>query len=262
MNKEEQPFFDIDYDNEDNEDNLDRCPVCLDFQTCDSIIMECCDKLIHSDCLSTWLRTKNNCPLCRTQQSTYYNTLNHNNDIIDYNDSFRRYTDIFNLFNNLGVSSSFADIAADIGVSSAADIGVSLSLSSLADIEDSVSNPFDYFQPLAPRARRRRRFGFSFPNEYIPLLRRNRRINNVSYTDARNNNNNIDISYGISMANNINNDNLLGITNVENDNRVNDDLNINFDMTSLNDNTNYLRVISNLLNSIQDIQDRDIEEID
>ena len=54
---------------------IERCPICLDFQNCDSIIMECCDKLIHAYCLQEWLTKKNNCPLCRTSQSAAYNYL-------------------------------------------------------------------------------------------------------------------------------------------------------------------------------------------
>lgn len=63
---------------EDVSSDEEKCPICLDIQTCDSIIMECCNKLIHSDCLIRWLQYKNNCPLCRTHQSLYYNTPTNN----------------------------------------------------------------------------------------------------------------------------------------------------------------------------------------
>lgn len=66
-----------------NKEELDICPICLDFQNCDSIIMECCEKFIHSYCLSEWLRRRNNCPLCRTQQSSYYErSFNDNSDVL------------------------------------------------------------------------------------------------------------------------------------------------------------------------------------
>ena len=55
-----------------SENDLEHCSICLDFQNDESIIMECCNKLIHSYCLSEWLKRKNNCPLCRTEQSSYY----------------------------------------------------------------------------------------------------------------------------------------------------------------------------------------------
>lgn len=57
----------------DDDSESDRCAICLDYQNCDSIPMECCNKLIHSYCLVEWLHRRNNCPLCRTEQSSGYN---------------------------------------------------------------------------------------------------------------------------------------------------------------------------------------------
>ena len=64
-----------------SENDIERCPICLDFQNDDSIIMECCNKLIHAYCLSEWLQRRNNCPLCRAHQSSYYDNYNLNIDI-------------------------------------------------------------------------------------------------------------------------------------------------------------------------------------
>ena len=70
--EENEENMEIDFDNSDSDDT-ERCAICLDFQNCDSIPMECCNKLIHSYCLNEWLTRKNNCPLCRTSQSSSYN---------------------------------------------------------------------------------------------------------------------------------------------------------------------------------------------
>ena len=72
------------------EEEIDRCAICLDYQNCDSIIMECCNKLIHSYCLSEWLTRRNNCPLCRTEQSSKYNYLSNDevSDVIDVDGIF------------------------------------------------------------------------------------------------------------------------------------------------------------------------------
>lgn len=250
--------MDRDESNEsDFESDLERCPVCLDFQTCDSIIMECCDKLIHSDCLSTWLRTRNNCPLCRTQQSNYYNDFRNIPPIREPD------VDFLNFF-NLGVSRNQNSIG----------------ISGFNNTEELFSNF------LYPRARsgigmrpRRRRMGFSFPSsEYLPFLNNlgiTQGIVDEIYNDIENGitmyqeENIIGVSYSSIMSD------VTGITsfNVENDDnqnlniRVNGDLNINFNIRDLTDSVNYLQTLTNLLNDIHNVtssnnNDDEMEEVD
>lgn len=81
INNEDDIDIEIDDDIQIDDDDMERCSICLDFQNCDSIPMECCNKLIHTYCLNQWLSRRNNCPLCRTQQSSYYNGLGSDNSL-------------------------------------------------------------------------------------------------------------------------------------------------------------------------------------
>lgn len=51
-----------------------RCPICLgDFDVesdCQLRMLMSCGHTFHSSCLMTWLRTKTNCPVCKSSLST------------------------------------------------------------------------------------------------------------------------------------------------------------------------------------------------
>ena len=86
-----------------DDDDLDVCPVCLEYQTYDSIVMECCNKLMHSECLTEWLKRKNNCPHCRTEQNSHYNSLSSSNLFANRNrDSFSFDIGVSGFFERLG----------------------------------------------------------------------------------------------------------------------------------------------------------------
>ena len=51
----------------EEEKNEDNCAICLDSFTtrANVILMLCCRKVIHTDCLRRWQEENNRCPLCR-----------------------------------------------------------------------------------------------------------------------------------------------------------------------------------------------------
>lgn len=152
---------DIEISFSSDNDDMEHCAICLDFQNCESIVMECCNKLIHSYCLAQWLSQRNNCPLCRTQQSTHYNSLSnsnlHNNQLEEIDTELSNLFDTFLNRNNasLGIT-SFRDNFSD----PASGSGGFLSNLSRFQRRNAFLAPYPSRPPRAPRARRR---GFYFP---------------------------------------------------------------------------------------------------
>lgn len=254
---------------EESSDDEERCPVCLDFQTCDSIIMECCNKLIHADCLIQWLRRKNNCPLCRTEQSTYYNTPT--NTVIT-NSLENALSSINNLFNSIDIGITQFNIGItqpSIGVSRRRNATGHPYLLNRQNVWRRSSILFSDFNNFNN--------GISFNNNLINNLDEifdDNFINDIEagITVYQNNNENI----GISFVNS--NDNLIGISylNIENDD-INNSLNININGGDLNINFNndslplYLQLMRNFVEDINNTlnqsdtdfdSDFDPEEID
>ena len=125
-------------ENKDDSSDLDICPVCLEYQTYDSIVMECCNKLMHSECLAEWLKRRNNCPHCRTEQNSYYNSMSSSN--------------LYNFENverdvEIGVSRLANRLGIDIGAT-----GFSFNINPMRLFEPSFD--LDHMRPMAPRARR------------------------------------------------------------------------------------------------------------
>ena len=52
----------------------DECPICMEGPlikgTKNLVKTNCCGKKIHEDCLETWMKTRNNCPMCRGRLDT------------------------------------------------------------------------------------------------------------------------------------------------------------------------------------------------
>lgn len=170
--------------NDEESDDLEHCAICLDFQNCESISMECCNKLIHSYCLSEWMQTRNNCPLCRTQQSSYYNNLsrsNNNSEISSLLPNFENYLN---------------EIRNSIGITSIQNYDNLIGVTNIR---------FNRFQNR-PRQRIRRQ-GFYIPrdeymSQYRPIM------NNFDFDDFDNIMN--DIDNGVTMYEN--DDDVLGVS--------------------------------------------------
>lgn len=153
----------MDSDSDSNE--IEYCPICLDYQNCDSIPTECCNKLIHAYCFGEWLVQKNNCPLCRTNQASEYNSFVNNSELIDddfnIEQIFRTFRNIRNLYSN-DQNNPFLNILFNnnIGVSG-------------RNIRTGITNFNRYLDIPSPQPlSRQRRLGFSIPN-----APRNRTIN-------------------------------------------------------------------------------------
>jgi len=51
--------------NEDKHDN-ERCPICLEDYNIGDILNELiCNHFYHKKCINNWIRSNNNCPICR-----------------------------------------------------------------------------------------------------------------------------------------------------------------------------------------------------
>jgi len=221
------------------------CPVCLDFQNCDSIIMECCKKLIHSYCLAQWLSIRNNCPHCRTQQSVYYNNLSNNFD----NNNQDSFTNIMSVLRNINT---------ELGITSRRfQRRRGFYISNMLPPDISITAPPSAHQQNVERG---------FPDFYLPLpwLGRNifnlpRSINRLGITQL---NNIYEIDNGITMYQNnditgisySNQNPELGISSLNiqaNDHNIsinlNGDININLNIDDTNE---FQTVISNLLNDL------------
>ena len=261
---------------EEQNNELENCPICLDFQNCDSIIMECCNKLIHSYCLMEWLKRRNNCPLCRTQQASgydvHYQQYNREPISSEYNET------IYNLFPPIHISNPTYFTEEEI--------------------------------PLLEPIRRRRRRGF-----YIPNIERNvnmgitsfnnrvqsfyreieelenslfnrvlnpyRRLINNLESSRRNNildniENNVDIgvtqnNIGVTYINNGTFDDIgISSMNIESNGNnyninINQDINLNFNIEQPINPDNYFNTISSIFDQINnqiDNLDDDMLDVD
>lgn len=54
------------YGNIDLENKTDICPICIDdFENESSVILLTCKHIFHKNCINSWLRIKNSCPMCK-----------------------------------------------------------------------------------------------------------------------------------------------------------------------------------------------------
>ena len=297
----------LDESNESNESNeneqqesdseeLERCAVCLEYQTYDSIPTECCNKLIHSDCLGKWLAQRNNCPLCRAAQSTYYNTVTNSPHIapipMAYSDIMigvsREFNNINRSFDN--VFSQFDNIM-NMGVSYerySFNIRPSIGVSGLAAPDPISYGPIRHYRGW-PERRRHRRRGFYWggsqnllPNIRLMSENMNSMVDMLNMGVSNSNliedldeiiNEDFDIETGVSLYQNNNNigitfinnsySNSIGITslNIENDSNSNI-FNINLN-NNVRLNVEFPSFLVNLLDSLNDLsnlnQDQDID---
>jgi len=186
--------------------------------------MECCNKLIHSSCLSEWLKRKNNCPCCRTPQSPQYNSL------LPY-----------------------------IGISQPESIDLLEPLTeSIELLEPLINWRESNFSRIISRNRRRRNAISFGPLSSIPNFSFDEIINNNFIENIENeiehgisfyiNNNNIGVTYI-----NENPNYLIGITslNVESNNDIfNININRNRNINLNINNTPLLQVVNNIINDL------------
>jgi hypothetical protein len=47
-------------------DNSCNCPICIDIIEKEIIFITTCEHIFHNECILSWLKSNNTCPLCRT----------------------------------------------------------------------------------------------------------------------------------------------------------------------------------------------------
>jgi hypothetical protein len=260
-----------------SDEDIERCSICLDYQNCESIPMECCNKLIHRYCLSEWLRQRNNCPLCRADQgyshlsrigidTSFGNVGIGSSSLVienELNNIFENFERIENSLGITGMTESVFDF--DSVPNEIIELGISLPTRTIRR-----RAPYPYPYPYRLR-RRRRRMGLRMPdnlhynfNIYNEFSRINEFINNDLPSESIDNgitlyrglensigitidSRDMDEELGVSTVNIESSDNNININ-------LNNDININL---NFNDTTEYMSTISGLLNRIN----REINDI-